>query len=113
MADAMRPPDPPPFDAKAHEKALYDNIRQTGYRTGAPYQALEYQDASGGAKSYVAFMQWTRKLRDSIVANAIYLDDVAGSLGSHISADNARHQALQARVAALEAQQADPFPGSG
>lgn len=110
MASSMKPPDPPAFDAKAHEKALYERVRR---EDGKPYLSLAYEDASGNAINFVAWQRWQRQLRDTIMANAIYLDDVAGSVASHIAADNARHKALSDRVAALEAQQLSPFPGSG
>jgi len=110
MASSMKPPDPPAFDAKAHEKALYESIKRPD---GKPYLSLAYEDAQGNAINFVAWQRWQRQLRDTIMANAIYLDDTAGRIEAHIDADNARHKALSDRVAALEAQQVAPFPGSG
>lgn len=105
---SMKPPDPPPFDAKAHEKALYDNVRKGGYRQGDGYQALEYQDAQGQPISYVAFQQWLRKTGyDVTKANAVYLDDVART-ANESKVDIAK---LEARVKRLEdAPVARPFP---
>lgn len=53
-------------------------------------------------------------LRDVVMANAIYADQVKDDLDAHKAADQARHAALNQRVAALEAAaQTNPFPASG
>ena len=49
-------------------------------------------------------------LRDTVNANALYLDDVKDDLDNHKDVDNTRHTALAARVSALEAQGEPPFP---
>lgn len=51
-------------------------------------------------------------LRDVVNANALYLDQVKDDIDTHKALDTDRHQALAARVSALEAQSQPPFPGS-
>jgi len=86
---SQKPPRPPAHDAKAANAA---------WRTLTKASGQAYEVFISG--SYVTFTDWTRKLRDAVNANAIYLDDVASS-------NNQAHQQignLDERVAALEAQ---------
>ena len=93
---SQKPSRPPAHDAKAANTA-WSTLPKAG---GQPYEVF----ASG---SYVDFTSWTRKLRDVVNANAVYLDDVAGDAAKA----NAKTIDLDSRVAALEeAPQARPFP---
>lgn len=111
MASA-KPGQPPAFDASTHEKVLYDEVRKDD---GSGYQVFEDK----------AFPRWKRwvdgtaeydgvGLRDVVLANALYADQVKEDLDAHRAADQSRHAAINSRLSALEAAaQTNPFPGSG
>src|SRR6187431_934302 len=107
MANSAKPSRSPAFDAKSFSQRLHERVLSA---TGKPYAVFDPEDDSGKLIGFPRFIAWVRGLRDTVNANAVYLDDVAGGLGSHIATDNARHSALAGRVAALEeAQQFSPF----
>lgn len=111
MADSAKPPRPPAFDAKTFSQRLHERVTTEG---GARYAVFDpVDDKTGQPINFPRWVNWLRNLRDAVQANAIYLDDVKEDLDAHKAADNTRHAALNDRVAALEAQQAAPFPGSG
>lgn len=121
---SAKPTQPPAFDASTTWKVLdtelrkgepfveIEGVKTTVQQTGGPYAV--FQDN--------AFPRWKRwvdgsaefdgsGLRDTVDANAQYLDEVKGDLDRHRDADNARHATLTQRVAALEAQSSSsPFP---
>ena len=73
-----------------------------------------------GSQYFPKFIRWVKGsgeydgtgLRDVVLANALYLDDVKGDLDQHKDVDAARHAALAARVTKLEqGSGSPPFPG--
>lgn len=111
MPESMKPPRRPGFDDKNFSGRLHERVLS---EAGKPYAVFDpVDDATGEVIGFPRWSRWIDKLRDAIVGNAKYLDDVANGLGEHVVVDNARHTALANRVAALEeAQQFAPFPGS-
>lgn len=107
---SVKPPRPPTFDATGFSGRLHERVLT---ESGVAYPVFDPKDDDGKAIGFPRFIQWVRGLRDSVNANAIYLDQVKDDLDAHRAADNARHANLSNRVAALEAQQSAPFPGSG
>lgn len=108
---SAKPPDRPAFDSKTFTGRLYDRVLSA---TGKPYTIFRGVSASGDAINFLAWSRWIDRLKDTIKANAQYLDDVKADLDDHRAVDLNRHQALDARVTALEeAQSTVPFPGSG
>jgi hypothetical protein len=108
---SAKPPRAPAFDDKAFAGRLHERVLTA---TGKPYVVFDPENDEGERIGFPRFIQWVRNLRDAVVANAVYLDDVKGDLDDHKAIDGARHANLAGRVAALEeAQQHDPFPGSG
>jgi hypothetical protein len=107
---SKKPTQPPPSDFATMEQAWLDQVRKDD---GSPYQVF-------GNKTLTRWKQWVggehefdgTGLRDTVAANAIYLDTVKGDLDDHRAADLARHQIVNQRLAALEAAvQSPPFPG--
>jgi hypothetical protein len=106
---SAKPTQPPAFDASAHEKVLDTELKKDD---GSSYAV--FQDK--------AFPRWKRwvdgaaeydgtGLRYVVNANALYLDEVKNGLDAHKDADATRHQTVNQRLAALEAQAASPpFP---
>ena len=97
--ESQKPPRPPAHDAKA---------ANTAWRTIRKADGTEYQVFA--SESYVDFTAWTRKLRDTVNANAVFLDAVKGDLDSLRGTTDARLDNHATRLAALEAQPARPFP---
>jgi len=110
MADrSAKPPRAPGFDAKSFSGRLHERVRTDADK---PYAVFDPVDDAGKPLNFVEHVQWTRLVRDAVNANAIFLDDVKGDLDGHKASDTARHKLLSDRVAALEARQSAPFPGS-
>lgn len=92
------------------EEAWLDNLRRPD--NGQPYQVF-------GNKTLTRWKQWVggefefdgAGLRDVVDANAYALEDLKSDFDGHRTSDNARHAALASKVAALEAQQVNPFGG--
>ena len=107
---SAKPSQPPAFDATAHERVLDEELKKDD---GSSY--LVFQDK--------AFPRWKRwvdgtaefdgtGLRDVVLANALYADQVKDDLDTHKEADNVRHASIAQRLAALEAAgNSGPFPG--
>lgn len=102
---AAKPTQPPPFDATAHEKALYDSVRKPD---GSAY--LAFAD-----KAYATWKRWVEStgeydgkgLRDVLNTNAIYTDAIKRDVDTQAQAIIE----LRADVQALkEAPAARPFP---
>lgn len=109
---SQKPTQPPDMDTKVFVKRLRELFAKVGL---GPFQPFE-------AEYLPKFHRWIRSegefdgkgLRDTVNANAIYLDDVKDDLDAHKTLDNTRHTALAQRVAALEGQNTNtPFPASG
>lgn len=88
---------PPPFDAAAAAKAP----------TGPAWERFpewkRWVEATGS--------QDGRGLKDVVEANAIGMDRLKIDVDAHKTADDARHQQVNTRLAAIEAQLANsPFP---
>ena len=88
---------PPPFDAGTAVSGL-----------SAPWQKFpewkRWVEATGS--------QDTRGLKDVIEANAIGMDKLKGDVDQHKATDDQRHQRIDNRLAAIEAQLSTaPFPG--
>jgi len=98
MADeSAKPPKDPGFDAKNFTARLYERVLSDQNK---PYAIFDGVDDSGNAINFVRHVQWERQVRNTVNANAIYLDDIAES-------NQQAHQqigSLEDRVAALEAQ---------
>lgn len=108
MASA-KPTQPPAFDASAHEKVLYDEVRKDD---GSGYQV--FQD-----KALALWKRWVggegefdgKGLRDVVQTNAVYLDSVKGDLDDFRENNGVAHNSFNSRLAALESQiQNPPFP---
>lgn len=108
MASA-KPTQPPAGDFSTFSKALNDNVKRPD---GQPYAVF-------GDGTLPRFTRWVggtaefdgTGLRDVVNANAQYLDEVKSGLDKHKIADAERHQTVNQRLAALEAQAASsPFP---
>ena len=92
------------------EKAWYDNLKRPD---GKPYEVF----------NNLTLTKWKRwvggefefdgtGLRDTVMANAVYVDQVKEDIDAHKAADNTRHQTINQRLGALEAAIANPpFPG--
>lgn len=107
---SSKPPRAPAFDAKTFSRRLYERVTQAN---GSPYAVFDYENDAGDPIGFPRFKTWIERLRDSVNANAVYLDAVKEDIDTHKAADLARHQSLDARVTALEeAQSTVPFPGS-
>lgn len=89
---------PPPFDAAAAAKAP----------TGKAWENFpDWARWIGGLGKFDG-----KGLRDVVEANASGLDAVKANIDQHKAADDARHQTVDTRLAAIEAQLVDsPFPG--
>lgn len=102
---SAKPTQPPPFDASAHEKALYDSVRKPD---GSPY--LVFAD-----KAFPKWKRWVESilefdgagLRDVININAIMLDGVKSDVDLHGQAIIELRQDVQALK---EAPAPRPFP---
>lgn len=125
---SAKPKRPPTFDAKSFAKRLYERVRQgNGYvevpaggnavkapvlNDSAPYAAFDYENDEGQPIGFPNFIAWVRGVRDTVNANAVYLDDVKNDLDAHKEADNARHAVIRQDIAELQAAvQSPPFPG--
>jgi hypothetical protein len=107
---SAKPTQPPAFDATAHEKVLDAELKKDD---GSSYAV--FQD-----KSFPRWKRWVggegpeydgTGLRDVVNANALYLDEVKNGLDAHKDADAQRHQTVNQRLTALEAQATSPpFP---
>ena len=109
---SQKPTQPPAGDFGTFAKSLWERVRKSD---GSPYQVF----ADG---TLPRFTRWVGSieeydgvgLRDTVNANALYLDEVKNDLDKHKDADNNRHAALAQRVTALEGQvTVSPFPHSG
>lgn len=112
MASA-KPTQAPAFDASTTWKVLDDELKKDD---GSGYAV--FQD-----KSFPRWKRWVdgtaefdgSGLRDTVDANAQYLDEVKNDLDKHRDADNARHTVLRQDLTTLraevEALQSGPFPG--
>lgn len=92
---------PPAFDATAF-------ARTAGAADRASRDFVDWKQFVEGASEFDG-----SGLRDVVEANADALDDLKGDFDAHRTNDNQRHQTINARLAALEAQPGIPFPGSG
>lgn len=92
------------------EQAWYDNLKRPD---GQPYEVFNNQTLTKWKRWVGGEFEFDGKgLRDTVMANAIYVDGVKADLDDHRSADLARHQLVNQRLAALEAAvQNPPFPG--
>jgi hypothetical protein len=106
---SKKPTQPPAADFSTMEQAWYDNLRRPD---GQPYEVFNVQ-------TLTRFKRWVggefefdgTGLRDTVFSNATYLDQVKDDLDAHKAADLNRHQTLNHRIAALEAQlENPPFP---
>lgn len=109
---SAKPTQPPAFDASTTWKVLDAELRKDD---GSGYQVFQ-------EKSFPRWKQWVggegpefdgKGLRDVVLSNASYLDQVKEDLDAHKAADNERHASIAQRLAALEAAgSTTPFPGS-
>lgn len=112
---SQKPTQPPAGDFATFSKTLHDKVRKGGYATGDPYTVF----ADGTLPKFTRWVGSSGEfdgtgLRDTVNANALYLDEVKEDLDQHRTADNARHASLAARVGAVEAAieaLSVPFPG--
>ena len=103
MASA-KPPRPPSFDDATFSRRLYERVRTA---TGGSYAVFRPTDDAGEKIGFPRFTEWLRGLRDTVNANALYLDAVKGDVDSQGQAI----LELRADVEALkEAPPARPFP---
>lgn len=107
---SAKPTQPPASDFSTMEKAWYDSLKRPD---GKPYEVFnnltltKWKRWVGGEAEFDG-----EGLRDVVNTNAIFVDAVKGDLDDHRSADLARHQTINQRLAALEAAVANPpFPG--
>lgn len=110
--ESAKPTQPPAADFSTMEKAWYDNLKRPD---GQPYEVFNNQTLTkwkrwvGGEFEYDG-----QGLRDTVDANAQYLDEVKNDLDQHRTADNTRHAVVRQDIteirAALEALSV-PFPG--
>jgi hypothetical protein len=109
---SQKPTQPPAGDFGTFAKALWERVRKPD---NSPYQVF----ADGTLPRFTRWVGGTAEydgtgLRDTVNANAEYLDAVKNDLDKHKGVDNDRHAALAQRVTALEGQTTvSPFPGSG
>lgn len=109
---SQKPSQSPTFDEGIFAKRLYERVLTAS--TNKPYAVFK-------PDYFPKFVRWVKGseeydgtgLRDTVNTNALFLDQIKGDLDGHRDMDNARHATLSTRVAALEAQQGVPFPGSG
>ncbi len=106
---SQKPTQPPAFDATTFVKTLYDRVRKPD---GSAYQVFEDKALARWKRWLDGTVEYDGTgLRDTVNANALYLDQVKNDLDNHKDADNTRHAALAQRVTALEGQApATPFP---
>jgi hypothetical protein len=92
------------------EQAWYDNLKRPD---GKPYEVFNKSTLTTWKRWVGGEFEFDGTgLRDTVAANALYLDTVKGDLDDHRSADLARHHNINERLAALEAAVANPpFPG--
>lgn len=113
MAYTYKPKQPPPLDTSGFLRRIREIAEKVGL---GPFPVF--------GDGLVTFHRWLRSelefdgaeaggLRDVVNANAYAVDELKEDFDQHRTTDNVRHNALVQRVAALEGQQADPFPGSG
>lgn len=102
----MSVPRLPAFDAKVFAQRLYERVRRPN---GDPYAVFDPADDSGHPIGFPRFVEGLRTQRDVVAAHDVQLQDHKRDLDS-LAADV---NDLDGRVAALEGQQATPFPGSG
>ncbi len=107
----MKPTQPPPMDSKGFVKRIREITEKVGLRPFAVFSDNQLPVFHRWISSTGEFDG--KGLRDVVNANAFALDDLKSDFDAHRTMDNVRHSALAQRVAALEAQQAAPFPGSG
>ena len=107
---SAKPTQPPASDFDAMEDAWYDNLRRPD---GQPYQVFANQTLTKWKRWVGGEFEFDGKgLRDVVMANAVYADQVKEDLDAHKAADTNRHQVVNQRLAALEAAVANPpFPG--
>jgi len=110
MASA-KPPRPPSFDDATFARRLYERVRTP---TGGPYAVFRPTDDAGAKIGFPRFTEWLRGLRDTVNANALYLDDVKGDLDDYRENNGVAHASFDQRLKLLEAEQTHtPFPASG
>jgi len=108
-----KPTEPPAADMSALLNKVNELAKKGGVDPlGAGAMALsKWKRYVGGEKPDFD----VNGLRDIVKTNAIYLDNVEDALITHLAADNARHQSIATRLAALEAQPSGsplfPFEG--
>lgn len=109
---SQKPTQPPAGDFGTFAKSLWERVRKPD---GSAYAVF----ADGTLPKFTRWVGGTNEfdgtgLRDTVNANALYLDQVKDDLDKHKDTDNNRHAALAQRVTALEGQvTVSPFPGSG
>ena len=107
---SAKPTQPPASDFSTMEKAWYDNLKRPD---GKPYEVFNNQTLTKWKRWVGGEFEFDGKgLRDTVMSNAIYADQIKEDLDAHKSADTSRHQTINQRLAALEAAvQSPPFPG--
>ena len=107
---SAKPTQPPASDFSTMEEAWYDNLRRSD---GKPYEVFNNQTLTKWKRWVGGEFEFDGKgLRDVVMANAVYADQVKEDLDAHKAADLNRHQIANQRLAALEAAVANPpFPG--
>lgn len=106
----MSVPRLPAFDAKAFSQRLYDRVRNA---TGGPYAVFDPVDDAGKPINFPRFVEGLRGLRDNVNTHDIQLRDQKLDIDALRVSTDKRLDSAESRLAALEAQQADPFPESG
>lgn len=108
---SQKPTQPPAGDFGTFAKALWERVRKPD---ASPYAVF----ADGTLPRFTRWVGGTNEfdgtgLRDTVNANALYLDQVKDDLDQHRNIDNARHATLAQRVTALEGQVSiSPFPAA-
>ena len=109
MASA-KPTQPPAFDASTHEKVLYDEIRKadgSGYQVFLDKALAKWKRWVSGENEYDG-----TGLRDVVLSNATYLDQVKAGVDALDDREATHHAAQAQRLTALEDAVANPpFPG--
>lgn len=106
----MSVPRLPAFDAKSFSQRLYERVRK---ESGGAYSIFDPLDDSGKPLNFPRFVQGLRGLRDNVATHDVQLKDQKSDIDSLRAMADRRLDAAEGRLAALEAQQNDPFPASG
>lgn len=107
---AVRPVDPPPFDAKAANDAW---LREVKKESGASYAVFENGGFQKLNRWFLGIGEYDGTgLADAVKTNAVQQNQLKEDLDAHKAADLSRHQGINQRLSALEAAVANPpFPG--